>query len=65
MGGLAMGYIRDFEDPMRAINDDAPKEQYDFAALTKNPSHANADFMDSFRDEMVNAETPSVSGGVA
>ncbi|MDT5197270.1 MAG: hypothetical protein QOH20_4024, partial [Mycobacterium sp.] len=65
MGGLAMGYIRDFEDPMRAINDDAPKEQYDFEALTKNPNHANADYMDTFHEEMVNAETPAISGGVS
>jgi hypothetical protein len=65
MGGLAMGYIRDFEDPMRAINDDAPREQYDFESLTKNPNHANSDFMDTFHEEMLNAETPAISGGVS
>ena len=65
MGGLAMGYIRDFEDPMRAINDDMPKEQYDFAAMTKNASHGNAEYVDSFRDDIFNAETPVAAGGVS
>jgi len=58
MGGLAMGYIRDFEDPMVAIRDDMPKRQYDFAALTQNSDHLNADLMDTFRESMDNAETP-------
>lgn len=65
LGGLAMGYIRDFEDPMRAIRDEGPKQQYDFASLTQNPNHRSAELMDSFHDEMVNAETPSAARGVA
>jgi ectoine hydroxylase-related dioxygenase (phytanoyl-CoA dioxygenase family) len=35
MGGLAMGYVRDFEDPMVTIRDDMPKKQYDIAGLAK------------------------------
>jgi Phytanoyl-CoA dioxygenase (PhyH) len=65
LGGLAMGYIRDFEDPMRAIRDEGPKEQYDFASLTKNPKHRNAELMDMFHDDMLNAETPAAAGGMA
>jgi ectoine hydroxylase-related dioxygenase (phytanoyl-CoA dioxygenase family) len=65
MGGLAVGYIRDFEDPMAAIRDDMPKKQYDLASLTKKSDHANADFMDSFHDELVNAETPVPAGGIS
>lgn len=65
MGGLAVGYIRDFEDPMAAIRNDLPKKQYDLASLTKKSDHANADFMDSFHDELVNAETPVAAGGMA
>jgi phytanoyl-CoA dioxygenase PhyH len=65
MGGLAVGYIRDFEDPMAAIRDDMPKKQYDLASLTKKSDHANADFMDSFHAELVNAETPVAAGGIS
>ncbi|HEV7422917.1 MAG TPA: phytanoyl-CoA dioxygenase family protein [Mycobacterium sp.] len=65
MGGLAMGYIRDFEDPMVAIRDDMPKKQYDFASLTKNSNHSNAELMDIFHEDMVNAETPAAAGGMA
>lgn len=63
MGGLAMGYIRDFEDPMVAIRDDGVKRQYDFASLTQNPNHTNAGLMDSFHEEMVSAETPPAVAG--
>jgi ectoine hydroxylase-related dioxygenase (phytanoyl-CoA dioxygenase family) len=65
MGGLAMGYIRDFEDPMVAIRDDMPRQQYDFASLTKNANHRNAELMDMFHEDMVNAETPAAAGGMA
>ncbi|WP_319444865.1 MULTISPECIES: phytanoyl-CoA dioxygenase family protein [unclassified Mycobacterium] len=65
MGGLAVGYIRDFEDPMAAIRDDMPKKQYEFASLTKKTDHLNSEFMDSFHDELVNAESPAVAGGMA
>jgi hypothetical protein len=50
---------------MVAIRDDMPKKQYEFASLTKKTDHLNSDFMDAFRDEMVNAETPAVAGGLA
>ncbi len=65
MGGLAVGYIRDFEDPMVAVRDDMPKKQYEFASLTKKTDHLNADFMDTFHAEMLNAETPAAAGGMA
>jgi hypothetical protein len=35
MGGLAVGYVRDFEDPMVVIHEDMPKQQYDIAGLAK------------------------------
>jgi ectoine hydroxylase-related dioxygenase (phytanoyl-CoA dioxygenase family) len=35
MGGLAVGYFRDFEDPMAVIRDDMPKRQYDIAGMAK------------------------------
>ena len=35
MGGLAVGYVRDFEDPMVMIRDDLPRKQYDIAGLAK------------------------------
>lgn len=65
MGGLAVGYIRDFEDPMVAVRDDMPKKQYEFASLTKKTDHLNAEFMDTFHAEMINAETPAAAGGMA
>jgi hypothetical protein len=34
MGGLAVGYVGDFEDPMSTVRA-MPKKQYDFAALAK------------------------------
>jgi ectoine hydroxylase-related dioxygenase (phytanoyl-CoA dioxygenase family) len=62
MGGLAVGYVRDFEDPMVAIRDDMPKQQYRFASLTKKTDHLNSDLMDTFHESMVNAETPAAAG---
>jgi hypothetical protein len=33
VGALAIGYVRDFEDPMVMVRDDGlPPQQYDFAA---------------------------------
>jgi ectoine hydroxylase-related dioxygenase (phytanoyl-CoA dioxygenase family) len=63
MGGLAVGYIRDFEDPMVAIRDDMPKKQYEFASLTKKTDHLSSELMDVFHDNLVNAETPTAAGG--
>jgi ectoine hydroxylase-related dioxygenase (phytanoyl-CoA dioxygenase family) len=34
MGGLAVGYVRDFEDPMVTVRD-LPKQQYDIAGMAK------------------------------
>jgi len=61
LGGLAIGYTRDFEHPMVAIRDDMPKRQYDFASLTQSPDHRHAEMMDTFHDELVNAETPALA----
>jgi Phytanoyl-CoA dioxygenase (PhyH) len=59
MGGIAMGYIRDFEDPMVAIRDLGPKRQFDFAGQTQTDgSHTNSAMMSSFYEDMVTADTP-------
>jgi ectoine hydroxylase-related dioxygenase (phytanoyl-CoA dioxygenase family) len=63
LGGLAMGYIRDFEDPMVVIHPDMPKQQYDFAAQMNKDDHASRDLVDSFYSDMVEAETPAVMSG--
>jgi len=60
MGGLAMGYIRDFEDPMVAIHEDMPKQQYDFAAQMQSDDHLAGDYVESFYNDMVSAETPEL-----
>lgn len=58
MGGLAMGYIRDFEDPMVAIRDDLPKKQYDFASYAQKAADKNAATSESFVEDMQEAENP-------
>ena len=58
MGGLAMGYLSDFLDPLAAVRPELGKEQYDFAALTQTTTHFDKGGQDAFRDAMVNAETP-------
>jgi hypothetical protein len=65
MGGLAMGYIRDFEDPMVAIRDDLPKRQFDFAGQLQSDNHVAGDDMSVFRDDMVEAENPLAAQGMA
>jgi ectoine hydroxylase-related dioxygenase (phytanoyl-CoA dioxygenase family) len=60
MGGIAMGYIRDFEDPMVAIHDDLPKRQFDFAAQTQTDGgHVNTEMMNAFYTDMVTADSPA------
>lgn len=58
MGGLAMGYLSDFLDPLAAIRPELGKQQYDFAALTQTAGHVDKDGQDMFRDAMINADTP-------
>jgi Phytanoyl-CoA dioxygenase (PhyH) len=65
MGGLAMGYIRDFEDPMVAIKPDMPKKQYDFAAQLNTGDHVDLDMVSAFTSDMENAETPELAQGMA
>jgi ectoine hydroxylase-related dioxygenase (phytanoyl-CoA dioxygenase family) len=65
MGGLAMGYIRDFEDPMVAIKPDMPKKQYDFAAQLNTGDHVDLDMVSAFTADMENAETPELAQGMA
>lgn len=43
MGGLAVGYVRDFEDPMVTIRDDMPKKQYDIAGMAQKASDRGDD----------------------
>jgi ectoine hydroxylase-related dioxygenase (phytanoyl-CoA dioxygenase family) len=59
MGGLAMGYIRDFEDPMVAVRDNLPRQQYDFAAQMQTNGHLNANGVQTFYSDLVSAETPA------
>ena len=42
-----------------------PKKQYEFAALTKKTDHVSSDYMDTFHEELINAETPVAAGGIA
>lgn len=58
MGGLAMGYLSDFLDPLAAVRPELGGQQYDFAALTQTAGHVDSDGQNSFYDAMVNAETP-------
>ena len=58
MGGLAMGYLSDFLDPLAAVRPELGKQQYDFAALTQTNGHVVRDDQDVFYDAMVSAETP-------
>jgi ectoine hydroxylase-related dioxygenase (phytanoyl-CoA dioxygenase family) len=58
MGGLAMGYLTDFLDPLAAVRPELGGQQYDFAALSQTAGHVDTDGQDVFRDAMVNADTP-------
>ena len=58
MGGLAMGYLSDFLDPLAAVRPELGGQQYDFAALTQTAGHVDSDGQNMFYDAMVNAETP-------
>jgi ectoine hydroxylase-related dioxygenase (phytanoyl-CoA dioxygenase family) len=58
MGGLAMGYLTDFLDPLAAVRPELGGQQYDFAALSQTAGHVDADGQGTFRDAMVNADTP-------
>jgi hypothetical protein len=49
---------------MVAIRDDMPKQQYEFASLTKKTDHLNSDLMDTFHESMIGAETPAAAGGM-
>ena len=63
MGGLAVGYVRDFEDPMVTIRDDLPKKQYDIASLAKTASdrgdNATAAAAEPFYDGVLTSATPA------
>lgn len=43
LGGLAVGYVRDFEDPMVMIRDDLPKQQYDIGGLAQKAASSRGD----------------------
>ncbi|CDP89629.1 MULTISPECIES: phytanoyl-CoA dioxygenase family protein [Mycolicibacterium] len=59
MGGVAMGYLSDFLDPLAAVRPELGKQQYDFAALTQTTGHVDKDGQDEFHNAMLNADTPS------
>lgn len=45
-GAWAMGYFRDFEDPIRAVRGDGSKYDFDASRLSGNASKAFADMLD-------------------
>jgi ectoine hydroxylase-related dioxygenase (phytanoyl-CoA dioxygenase family) len=59
LGGLAMGYVRDFEDPMVMIHEDLPKEQYDLSAQHEKVSAGQTDEITAFYEALRHGETPS------
>ncbi|WP_197382173.1 phytanoyl-CoA dioxygenase family protein [Mycolicibacterium mengxianglii] len=61
MGGLAMGYLTDFLDPLAAVRPELGGQQYDFAALAQTAGHVDRDGQETFVDAMVSAETPDVA----
>jgi ectoine hydroxylase-related dioxygenase (phytanoyl-CoA dioxygenase family) len=61
VGAAALGYVRDFEDPMIAVRDDLPRQQYDFAARMQGEGHVNPEMVDTFHALMDEAETPAVA----
>jgi ectoine hydroxylase-related dioxygenase (phytanoyl-CoA dioxygenase family) len=58
MGGLAMGYLSDFLDPLAAVRPELGKQQYDFAALAQTADHVDRTGQDVFYDALVSADTP-------
>jgi ectoine hydroxylase-related dioxygenase (phytanoyl-CoA dioxygenase family) len=58
MGGLAVGYVSDFLDPLSAVRHELGKQQYDFEGLTQTTGHVDQDGQNSFHTDMVNADTP-------
>ncbi|MCV7359316.1 phytanoyl-CoA dioxygenase family protein [Mycolicibacterium fluoranthenivorans] len=58
MGGLAVGYVSDFLDPLSAVRPELGGRQYDFEGLTQTSGHVDQDYQNSFHADMVNAETP-------
>jgi ectoine hydroxylase-related dioxygenase (phytanoyl-CoA dioxygenase family) len=60
LGGIAMGYVRDFEDPMVTVRD-LPKAVYDFAAQAEKAAASKRDIIDDataqpFYDDLLEAE---------
>ena len=60
LGAIAMGYVRDFEDPMVVIRDDMPKQQFDFAALAATANEKQNDIAEPFYDSLLKAEPAAV-----
>ena len=63
MGGLALGYVRDFEDPMVLVRDDMPKEQYDGMAQRAKVLRQATDEIAAFYEAVTDAETPTSMAG--
>lgn len=62
LGGIAMGYVRDFEDPMVTLRD-MPKVQYDFAAQAAHAAkRGGEDQAEPFYGDLLSAEPASTIG---
>jgi ectoine hydroxylase-related dioxygenase (phytanoyl-CoA dioxygenase family) len=59
VGGLAMGYVRDFEDPMVMIHEGMPKEQYDLSKQHEKVFGGQNDETAAFYEALRDGETPS------
>jgi ectoine hydroxylase-related dioxygenase (phytanoyl-CoA dioxygenase family) len=55
LGGIAMGYVRDFEDPMVTVRD-MPKAVYDFAAQAEMAATKSSSTAEPFYDDLLEAE---------
>lgn len=58
VGALAIGYVRDFEDPMVMVRDGLPKQQYDFAAQAERAATRSQGTAEPFNDGLRAADSP-------
>jgi ectoine hydroxylase-related dioxygenase (phytanoyl-CoA dioxygenase family) len=61
LGGIAMGYVRDFEDPIVTVRD-LPKAVYDFAAQAEKAASKSTAVAEPFYEDLLEAE-PAQSVG--
>jgi hypothetical protein len=55
LGGIAMGYVRDFEDPLVTVRD-LPKAAYDFAAQAEKAAKKSTTTAEPFYEDLLEAE---------